>query len=335
MDRISHGSASKSTASTNHNANDPHSSEHSGLSVLAKASAFIGTRARMALGAPPVIASTAPSANPSGQMSVNLSREFSLAIASEDEALLQSINNDALGDIKIKALPNGCFNLSLPKSLTDCLLDNFVSVQSLSIDLSRVTGINLSFCKKLTGVALWVLSQQFPALKNLDLTGCSQFNDADLVHLVQMGNLDTLCLAGCSGISKAGFQSLCSLLDKVEVLDLTSCNHVDDTVLHSLPNMHQLKHLVLTACTQFTDNGMGELGKLSKLESLHMDQCTQISDAGLGNLHSSSKFRKLKEINLRYCPLITSKGVLALKKTLNTLKLVNTDVSLRKIAAAN
>ena len=335
MDRIAHGSVSRSTASTNDNANDPHSSEHSGLSVFAKASAFIGTRARMALGAPPSIASTGPSGNPPRQMFANLSEEFFQATTSADEALLQFTDNDELGDIKIKALPNGCFNLSLPKSLTDCLLDNFVSVQSLSIDLSRVTGVNLSFCKKLTGAALGVLSQKFPALNNLDLTGCTQLNDSDLLHLANMLKLKNLSLAGCHGISKTGLVYLSNMIDNVEVLDLMNCPQVDDEIMACLPNMHQLKHLILTACTQFTNTGLRELRKLDKLESLILDQCTQISDAGLGNLHSSSKFRNLKEINLRYCPLITSKGVLALKKTLNTLKLVNTDVSLRKIAAAN
>jgi hypothetical protein len=118
---------------------------------------------------------------------------------------------------------------------------------------------------------------------------------------------------------------LSNLLDNVEVLDLTHCPQVDDEILACLSNMHQLKHLILTACTQFTNKGLRELRKLDKLESLILDQCTQISDAGLHNLKSASGLRKLRQINLSNCPLVTQYAVLGLKQGLKGLKHINTN----------
>jgi hypothetical protein len=331
MDRVTRNSASKNNTHTNDDFNGNPSPGKLPQSALVNASALIGNGVRTALPAPPSISSPAAVR----QIASTLLDYGCLDGNPVENAVSQLVGKSVVDEIGVECLPNGKVHLLLPPTTNEYLLDNFVSIQSQNIDFSRVSGLSLMFCKKLTGAALLLLSQKFPALNNLDLTGCTQLNDSDLLHLANMLKLKNLSLAGCHGISKTGLVYLSNMLDNVEVLDLMNCPQVDDEIMACLPNMHQLKHLILTACTQFTNTGLRELRKLDKLESLILDQCTQISDAGLGNLHSSSKFRNLKEINLRYCPLITSKGVLALKKTLNTLKLVNTDVSLRKIAAAN
>lgn len=328
MDRVTRSSAPQNNAIANDNLNNRPLSENSPSSAFARASAFIGNSVgRRPLAAPPSIAPPPLSVNRQRQTSARPSADFCSVESLEGEVMAQSVNNNALGKVdkvSVRHLPDGKVHLCLPSSVNDFLLSNFASVQSQNIDLSKVAGISLAFCKQLTGAALRVLSERFPALTTLDLTGCSQFNDNDLAHLAQMVNLDNLCLAGCSGMSKKGFQYLCSLLDRIEVLDLTSCPQVDDEVLASLPKMHELKHLTLTACTQFTDAGISELGKLKKLESLLLDQCTQISDVGLSNLHASSRFKKLTEINLSNCPRITKNGVSSFKQGLKALKLVNT-----------
>ncbi|MEQ9107326.1 MAG: hypothetical protein RLO04_07665 [Limnobacter sp.] len=324
MDRVTRNSSSKINANTNDNLNNHPMLGNSQGSVFARVSASIGRRAASALPAPPSIA--VPTVQ-SALWQVNLcSFEDDLP----DETVLEQampfhINNNTANNIGIQSVPDGSFQMSLPPDVTDASFHNFVSVQSQNIDLCRVTGIKLRFCNKLTGTSLRVLSERFKALKHLDLTGCFQFNDADFAHLAQMNNLDNLCLAGCSGISKKGFQYLCPVLDGIEVLDLTSCPQVDDTVLSYLPNMHQMKHLVLTACTQFTHAGIGELGKLDKLQSLILDQCDQISDVTLSKLHADSGFKGLRQINLRNCPHITGNGIQALKQGLKKLNRVNAD----------
>lgn len=241
-----------------------------------------------------------------------------------EDAASQQINKSEKNKIELEYLPNGKVHLTLYSSANDFLLNKFIATQSQTIDLSKITDVSLSSSKKLTGATLQLLGERLPSLDSLDLTGCTQFNNSDLAHLVQMPKLTNLALAGCHGIGKAGLLYLSSSLNNIELLDLTQCPQVDDETLACLPNNRHLKHLILTACTQFTNTGLRELGKLNKLESLILDQCTQISDEGLRNLMSDKRLKKLKQINLSNCPHITIQGIMGLKLGIKSLRHINT-----------
>jgi hypothetical protein len=242
------------------------------------------------------------------------------------DEMLQESSKSLTAGIEVDMQAHGGMHLKFPAVVTDDVLVNFVLVHCNPDALSYVTSVDLTFCKQLSGASLLALSQGLPALNSLNLTGCSQFNDNDLVHISQMVNLKNLSIAGCDGISKAGLINLSSVLDNVDTLDLTSCPQIDDEVLSSLPNMYQLKNLILTACTQFSDSGLRALGKLKKLESLVLDQCPQISNSSLLKISaiSATGFRKLTHLNVSNCPRVTQQGIFSLKQTLPWLRAVNT-----------
>ena len=166
-----------------------------------------------------------------------------------------------------------------------------------------------------------MLGQDFPSLRVLDLTGCSQFKGDDLQAFTTMLNLEKLCLAGCLGIDKAGFNYLTSLLTKLETLDLSSCPQVNDEFLMPLANSVNLKELILSGCTGFTGAGLGEIGKAgkhSKLLSLTLDQCPQITNADLFKLRT---LRHLEELNIEKCTSLTKSGIDKLRRHLKSTKI--------------
>lgn len=320
MDQVTRSSASKNSSHTNDGQQSNASLGKLQRSALVNASGLIGDLVAMALPPAPQIR-----VSPNSRIASTLSDEVYPDENPMGTTVPQVVSLSATDKLEIASLPDGNLRLSLASTLSDDLLIRLVLAQSQNIDPRLVTEVSLSFCKNLTGTALQFLSERFPALNNLNLTGCSQFNDDEIAHVAQMVNLTNLSLAGCHGVSKTGLINLSSLLDNVEKLDLTHCAQVDDELLASLPNMHQIKHLMLTACATFTNTGLRELGKLKKLESLIMDQCPQISDVGLRKINHASGFRKLTQINLSNCPLVTQHGVFDLKQRLKGLQHVNVD----------
>jgi hypothetical protein len=330
MDRITRSSESKNHAYTNQFPTNNQSSGKLRRSAFTNASGLIGNQVKMAMPPPPPIGVPArfksylPEIN-SPQFASSSTENLPPQGQSMATDFLQEVTENTNVAFETETLPDGSIHITFPSGTNDLAIQNFFLLQGQSNALSRVSSISLSFCKNVTGATLQVLSQGIPALNSLNLTGCVQFNDNDLVHIAQMVNLKNLTLAGCSGISKPGLITLSSLLDNVEMLDLTSCPQIDNEILASLPNMYQLKHLILTACTNFSDHGLSELGKLRKLESLILDQCPQISDDSLRKMNAASGFGKLTQINLSNCPRVTPHGVFALKQILKGLRYVNSD----------
>lgn len=322
MDRVARSTASKvNSASKSNDPNGPRLPENSSGSILTRASTVVGNLMARALLPAPQFPTTPKIYKAPG----NVLREPSSGTICTDDTLHESlindyVSNETLNNTKIECLPNGDFKLHLPVITNDAQLFEYLVFQCQGYDFSKATELNLSFCTNLTGQTLQLLSKKLPSLRTLDLTGCNQFNDADLVHVAHMANLDNLCLAGCSGFSKQGFEYMTSLLDKLETLDLTGCPQLDDDFLSLLPNMLELKSLVLSGCTGFTGEGLGKIGKegaLGKLQTLTLDQCRQISDSDLGRLRNLSQ---LKQLDIRNCPSITQNGINKLRRHLKSTK---------------
>lgn len=337
MDHTQRTSTSKNNAYANESSYNNESGGELQRSIFADASGLIGNQVRRELFEvrrelfPP--SPTSVPSTPSTELPKIIKPQLASALfenedlnedlMDSEEALLQQFSKRPKASIRVNSLTDGGIYLTLPSAVSDAEIKKFLLVGSKSGDLIKVTSVFLRFRMHVTGALLHDLSQALPKLNSLDLTGCSQFNEDDLVHLAQMKNLKNLTLAGCNRIGKVGLTNLFNLIPNLEMLDLTSCSQVDDEILSSLQNIYQLKHLILTACSNFTDAGMHELAKLENLESLILDQCPQISDVGLRNISFGLGFRKLTQINLINCPLVTKDGVSFLKKTLKQLEHIN------------
>ena len=70
--------------------------------------------------------------------------------------------------------------------------------------------------------------------------------------------------------------------------------------------------------TIFSDPGMDYLAQLTDLESLHIGAVRELTDVGLVKL---SNLKKLKELNLIECFLITDDGIDKLRQALPELQI--------------
>jgi len=147
----------------------------------------------------------------------------------------------------------------------------------------------------------------------------SQVNDALLVHLKTLTQLEELSLSRCS-ITDAGLVHLGGLT-KLKKLNLCGTD-VTDAGLKCLENLTVLVELNLVR-VEITDAGLAHLRGLAKLESLNLEG-TLITYAGLAHLR---EFGNLESLNLR-ATNITDAGLAHLEGLagLNSLDLGETKI---------
>ncbi|VDQ02247.1 unnamed protein product [Trichobilharzia regenti] len=103
---------------------------------------------------------------------------------------------------------------------------------------------------------------------------------------------------------------------QLEKLDLEDCALVTDSTLAQLAvHCPRLNTLVLSHCDQVTDEGIARLAEglcgSDQLQTLAMDNCPLLTDAALE--HLGSNCRKLKQLDLYDCQLITKQGINSLE----------------------
>uniref|UniRef100_A0A094ZGI4 F-box/LRR-repeat protein 2 n=1 Tax=Schistosoma haematobium TaxID=6185 RepID=A0A094ZGI4_SCHHA len=139
-------------------------------------------------------------------------------------------------------------------------------------------------------------------------------DDSNKITLIPVGcvSLTTLEVARCSAITDIGL----SAIARLEKLDLEDCALVTDSTLAQLAvHCPRLNTLVLSHCDQVTDEGIARLAEglcgPDQLQTLAMDNCPLLTDAALE--HLGSNCRKLRQLDLYDCQLITKQGINSLE----------------------
>ncbi|KAH8872449.1 F-box/LRR-repeat protein [Schistosoma japonicum] len=143
-------------------------------------------------------------------------------------------------------------------------------------------------------------------------------SDSNKTLLVPVGcvSLTTLEVARCSAITDIGLSAIARVCNKLEKLDLEDCALVTDSTLAQLAvHCPRLNTLVLSHCDQVTDEGIARLAEglcgTDQLQTLAMDNCPLLTDAALE--HLGSNCRKLRQLDLYDCQLITKQGINSLE----------------------
>ncbi|VDP65695.1 unnamed protein product [Schistosoma curassoni] len=143
-------------------------------------------------------------------------------------------------------------------------------------------------------------------------------NDSNKITLIPVGcvSLTTLEVARCSAITDIGLSAIARVCNKLEKLDLEDCALVTDSTLAQLAvHCPRLNTLVLSHCDQVTDEGIARLAEglcgPDQLQTLAMDNCPLLTDAALE--HLGSNCRKLRQLDLYDCQLITKQGINSLE----------------------
>ncbi|XP_011697749.1 PREDICTED: F-box/LRR-repeat protein 14 [Wasmannia auropunctata] len=182
--------------------------------------------------------------------------------------------------------------------------------------------LSLQDCQRLSDEALRHVSLGLTTLKSINLSFCVCITDSGVKHLARMSSLRELNLRSCDNISDIGMAYLAEGGSRITSLDVSFCDKIGDQALvHISQGLFNLKSLSLSAC-QISDEGICKIAKtLHDLETLNIGQCSRLTDRGLHTVAESMK--NLKCIDLYGCTKITTSGLERIMKLpqLSTLNL--------------
>ena len=156
--------------------------------------------------------------------------------------------------------------------------------------------ISLEYCTAITDFG------SLKGIMHIDLSGCEQITNADLVHF---SDTKTLNLSGCHLISDV------SMLSHLNGLNISKCPYIED--VSNLSKLHTLK----LHCCRITD-----VSALGKLDNLDLSCCYNLTDvSALGNvinldlsccynLTDVSALGNVIDLNLKSCDNITDVSAL-------------------------
>ena len=182
--------------------------------------------------------------------------------------------------------------------------------------------LGLQDCQKLTDQALKHVSLGLTTLKSVNLSFCGSITDTGLRFLAKMPNLQEINLRSCDNVSDIGIGYLAEGGSRICALDVSFCERIgDQALIHISQGLFHLKSLSLSACN-ISDEGVFKLVRtLHDLETLNIGQCSRITDKSLGMI--SDHCKNLKSIDLYGCTKITTVGLEAIMqvRNLHTLNL--------------
>lgn len=191
-----------------------------------------------------------------------------------------------------------------------------------TIGNSALEHLGLQDCQRLSDEALRHVSMGLTKLKSINLSFCVSITDSGLKYLAKMTSLRELNLRTCDNISDIGMAYLAEGGSRISSLDVSFCDKIGDQALvHVSQGLFHLKSLSLSACN-ISDDGIVKIAKmLHDLETLNIGQCSGITDKGLQTIADSMK--RLRCIDLYGCTKITTVGLEKIMKLpqLSTLNL--------------
>ncbi|KAK5648871.1 hypothetical protein RI129_003763 [Pyrocoelia pectoralis] len=181
--------------------------------------------------------------------------------------------------------------------------------------------LGLQDCQRLSDEALKHVSIGLTSLKSINLSFCVSITDSGLKYLAKMNSLRELNLRSCDNISDIGMAYLTEGGSQITSLDVSFCEKIGDQALvHISQGLFNLRSLSLSAC-QISDEGLYRISKtLHDLETLNIGQCYRVTDKGLTNI--AEALSRLQCIDLYGCTKITTVGMERIMK-LPGLKVLN------------
>ncbi len=168
--------------------------------------------------------------------------------------------------------------------------DPVVKLRHLARFCPRIRSLTLSFCNGLTDDTLEAISQLFPELEFLDISG------------------NTL-------VSDTGVAFITDKCKKIISINLSGNFQITDHSLHLLAEgCTFLTEINLTGCSEIKDVGLQDLIKKRSLISLQLKECKRITEESLQLLPTYCP--NLSFLNVESCMLITRTAISNLKQQL-------------------
>ncbi|XP_061365171.1 F-box/LRR-repeat protein 3-like [Gastrolobium bilobum] len=205
-------------------------------------------------------------------------------------------------------------------------------LKAIGNSCASLKDLNLSKCLAVTDESLSFLVQTHKVLEKLNITCCHKLTHASMYSLTNScSRLTSLRMESCSLVSRDAFLFIgcCQFLEELDVTD----NEIDDEGLGSISRCTKLSSLKLGICLKITDNGLKHIASsCSELKHLDLYRSSRISAEGIAeialgcpsleviniaynsnvtdtSLVSLSKCLKLRTLEIRGCPHISSAGL--------------------------
>ncbi|KAL0375409.1 UNVERIFIED_CONTAM: F-box/LRR-repeat protein 3 [Sesamum radiatum] len=250
--------------------------------------------------------------------------------------------------ILLYLITNKCLSQILElQNLEDLVLEGCFGIDDDSLTAHKLgckslETLDMSSCQNVSHVGLSSLTSAAGSLRQLILSYGSRVDLALADSLQKLSMLQSIKLDGCqvtsSGLKAIGTAEAFVLIGQrcqlLEELDLTD-NEIDDEGLKSISRCSRLSSLKLGICLNITDQGLIHIGLCcTKLKELDLYRSAGITDSSISaiargcsgieminiayckfisdrSFMSLAKCPKLKTLESRGCPLITSLGLAA------------------------
>ena len=199
------------------------------------------------------------------------------------------------------------------------------------IDVPQGQTVELSVSDDVTDFSFLKNCDPDSLVKQLNLTGCTNFGDNQLVNLKNFANLQSLNLSRCNlrfnffGLFRESWMNL-KCLENLLSLNLSDCLIQDDG-LGFISNLSNLRSLNLSAFKNnygsnifITDSGLKHLGNLNNLEMLNISKFKKIT--GLGVLANLGHMTQLKSLDLSQCENVSAARLQELKQMLPNTRIL-------------
>lgn len=180
--------------------------------------------------------------------------------------------------------------------LQDCQKLTDQALKNVSIGLTSLKTMNLSFCASVTDSGLKFLAKM-PSLRELNLRSCDNISDTGIGYLAESGSrLTKLDVSFCDKIGDQGLVFLAQGLFGLQSISLCACNISDEGICRLVCALHELTTLNIGQCVRITDKGLGIIADhLKNLQSIDLYGCTRITTVGLERI---MQLRNLSALNL-------------------------------------
>ncbi|KDR11567.1 F-box protein SKP2A-like [Zootermopsis nevadensis] len=196
---------------------------------------------------------------------------------------------------------------------------------SLIPRLQKLSGLNLSHCKDLTGKTVCDIVESCQNLKKLNLDDVTKIFDDDVICIIRKvgGQLTSLILDG-EDLTDVAFSYLnnCARLQQLEV---SFCEEMTDKgLLEGIGPLQELRSLRLKKGQNLTASGLSTFlhrPAMACIVDLNLSECSSLDDHGLEGI--ANRCVQLRNLSLCWCWEVTDAGIMILVTHCSELRVLD------------
>ena len=207
--------------------------------------------------------------------------------------------------------------LSAARLLLEVDLDGCPDITSASVKellrLCPIRDLKLNLCGAIGDECFAELKKDdLPALRGIDLTGCSRISDLSVFQIVNAAaKLRSLIMTRCINLTDRGVVQISRLGKYLHHLHLGHCSNLTDrSVCFLVKYCSRLRYIDLACCYNLTDEAVIALSGLARVKRIGLVKCNNITNEGILALANAPNVQlSLERIHLSYCTRLTLESV--------------------------